>query len=204
MAVRGSRLTQALLLGVVVVVLLGAGAALSISTAQKRSVAGTSATVAESSASVTTAVGRVRSADIPPVAGPSTNQTVQLTPTVKSHPQAEQVRQLLQSYFDAINNHDYAAWAAVVTAPQTKNQSSDRWLQAYASTADSSIWVQSLSGSPLRVALRFTSEQDPDLAPPDLQVDCIEWALSYQLPEQDGRLVVGTTVANSVSRTQCP
>lgn len=202
MAVRGTRLTQALLLGVVVVVLLGAGAALTISAAQQRSAAGSS-TLAESSAPATAAVGRIRSGDIPPTAGPSTNQTVQLSTTARAHPQAEQVRQLLQSYFDAINNHDYSAWAAVVTTPQTQNQDSDRWLQAYASTVDSSIWIQSLSGNPLRVALRFTSEQDPELAPPDLPVACIDWTLSYQLPEQDGQLVVGSTVANSVSRAKC-
>ena len=201
MAVRGARLTQALLLGVVVVVLLGAGAALTISTAQRRTAA---ATADDYTAPASTAVARVRSSDSQPAAGPSTNQTVQLSPKARTHPQAEQVRQLLQSYFDAINNHDYSAWAAVVTTPQTTNQDSDRWLQAYASTVDSSIWVQSLSGNPLRVALRFTSEQDPDLAPPDLQVDCIDWTLSYQLPEQDGHLVVGTTVANSVSRAKCP
>jgi hypothetical protein len=202
-AVRGSRLTQALLLGVVVVVLLGAGAALTITTAQKRDAAASSATPFQSPPPATTAVGRVRPGDLQPAAGPSTNQTVQLSSTARSHPQAEQVRQLLQSYFDAINNHDYGAWAAVVTAPQTKNQDSARWLQAYASTVDSSIWIQSVTGSPLRVALRFTSEQEPDLAPLDLPVACIDWTLSYQLPEQDGHLVVGTTVANSVSRAKC-
>lgn len=207
MAVRGSRLTQALLLGVVVVVLLGAGAALTVSAAQRRTADESIATVSATSVTAAEPSGDLRTRnnlDVQPAAGPSNNQTVQLSAAAKAHPQANRVQQLLQAYFDAINNHDYAAWSEVVTVAQTKHQSSDRWLQAYASTVDSSIWVQSLSGSPLRAALHFTSEQDPDLAPADLQVACIDWVLSYQLDEQNGHLVVGSTVPDTVSRTKCP
>ena len=205
MAVRGSRLTVALLLGVVVVVILGAGAAVTVSGAQRRAAVGASTTAGQSApATSSSPVARVRGGvDVQPAAGPSNNQTVQLSPAVRSAPRADEVQQLLQAYFDAINNHDYTAWSQVVTAAQTKHQNSDRWLQAYASTVDSSIWVQSLSGSPLRVALHFTSEQDPDLAPPDLRVDCINWALSYQLDEQGGQLVVGSTVPDTVTRAKC-
>ena len=207
MAVRGSRLTMALLVGVVVVILVGTAAALTVSGAQRRSAVAASASAGTetSKAAVTVPVGRARGgADLEPTTGPSTNQTVQLSSTARSHPRAEQVQLLLQAYFDAINNHDYTAWSVVVTAAQTKNQDSTRWQQAYASTVDSSIWIQSLSGTPLRAALRFTSEQDPDLAPPDLRVDCINWVLTYQIDDQDGRLVVGSTVPDTVTRTQCP
>lgn len=229
MAVRGSRLTRVLLLSVAVVLILGAGAAVTISAAQRNPAAGPVAesVVARSTGTApasSAAVARARSdvdiaptagsstvrpptagsSDPQPTAGPSNNQTVQLSATARSDPRAEQVQQLLQAYFDAINNHDYAAWSQVVTATQTQHQDSDRWLQAYASTVDSSIWVQSLSGTPVRAALRFTSEQDPELAPPDLQVDCIDWVLSYQLDERDGRLVVGSTVPDTVFRTKCP
>lgn len=219
MAVRGSRLTRALLLGVAVVLVLGVGAAVTVSAAQRRSAAAPAAAAAAGPPTATaapssTAVARARSgvdsqptaglSDSQPTAGPSNNQTVQLSATARSDPRAEQVQRLLQAYFDAINNHDYAAWAQVVTATQTERQDSDRWLQAYASTVDSSIWVQSLSGTPMRAALHFTSEQDPELAPPDLQADCIDWALSYQLEERDGRLVVGSTVPGTVSRAKCP
>jgi hypothetical protein len=206
-AVRGSRLTRALLLGVLVVLIVGAGAALTVSAAQRRvpAVAASPGSAAAAVATSATAAARARSGvDVQPAAGPSNNQTVQLSPAARSHPRAEQVQQLLQAYFDAINNHDYDAWAEVVTAPQTQHQDSARWLQAYASTVDSSIWVQSLAGTPLQVAVRFTSEQDPELAPPDLQVDCIDWALSYQIVERDGQLVVGSTVPDTVSRTKCP
>lgn len=207
MAVRGSRLTRALLLGVLVVLIVGAGAALTVSASQRRVTAAGSPDSAAVAAVATSAAAAARArsgVDVQPAAGPSNNQTVQLSPTARKHPQAEQVQQLLQAYFDAINNHDYAAWAEVVTVPQTQHQDSARWLQAYASTVDSSIWVQSLSGTPLRAALRFTSEQDPELAPPDLKVGCIDWALSYQLEERDGQLVVGSTVPDTVSRTKCP
>ena len=249
MAVRGSRLTLALLFGVVVVVLLGTVAALTVSGAQRRSVAGAVAvsSVRQQAPAATAANTRLAPSPVsaglqspasqlpasqspasqspagqtaadqspagqPPISqssasqppmGPSNNQTVELSAAARSQPRSDQVQQLLQAYFDAINNHDYEAWSDVVSTAQTKKQDSARWLQAYASTVDSSIWVQSLSASPLRVALRFTSEQDPDLAPPDLQVGCIDWALTYRIEQQGDQLVVGSTVPNTVSRTRC-
>jgi hypothetical protein len=210
-AVRGPRLTLALLLGVVVVVLLGTGAALTISGAQRRAAAGpagpprvsASSSPAGSAPPAQATAATRTGARTAATTGPSTNLTVQLAPAARSHPRAEQVQDLLQAYFDAINNHDYAAWSVVVTTAQSERQNSDRWLDAYASTVDSSIWIQSLSGSPLRAAVRFTSEQDPDLAPPDLQVRCIDWVLSYEIDQQGDRLAVGSTVPGSVSHTKC-
>ena len=135
--------------------------------------------------------------------GPSNNLTVMMSPAVRSHPRSQEVQQLLQSYFDAINQHDYASWTQSVTGALASRQNNQQWLLAYATTVDSSIWMQSMSDDPLQVHLQFTSQQDADLAPSDLQVDCIHWTLTYQFVSQDGHLVVGSTVDGSVKYAKC-
>ena len=135
--------------------------------------------------------------------GPSNNLTVMMSPAVRSHPRSQEVQQLLQSYFDAINQHDYASWVQSVTGDLAARQNNQQWLLAYATTVDSSIWMQSMSDDPLQVHLQFTSQQDADLAPADLQVDCIHWTLTYQFGSEDGHLVVGSTVDGSVKYAKC-
>ncbi len=135
--------------------------------------------------------------------GPSNNLTVQMSPSVRADARSAVVQELLQDYFDAINQHDYESWAHVVSSSMSAGQSSDQWTRAYATTVDSSIWVQSMSGNPIRVKLRFTSQQDPSLAPKDLPVDCIHWTVVLQLASRGGEVVVGSTVAGSVAHIKC-
>ncbi|WP_157695591.1 RAD23 family protein [Nakamurella panacisegetis] len=136
-------------------------------------------------------------------AGPSNNLTVMMSPAVRAHPRSQEVQQLLQSYFDAINQHDYASWTQSVTGALAARQNNQQWLLAYATTVDSSIWMQSMSDDPLEVQMRFTSQQDADLAPSDLQVACIHWSLIYQFSTEDGHLVVGSTIQGSVKYVKC-
>ena len=60
-----------------------------------------------------------------------------------------------------------------------------------------------ITADPLRVGVHFTSQQDPDLAPKDLPVGCIDWTIVYQIESQDGRLVVGQAVPGSVTKAKC-
>ena len=135
--------------------------------------------------------------------GPSNNLTVMMSPAVRSHPRSQEVQQLMQAYFDAINQHDYASWTQSVAGALVTRQNDQQWLLAYATTVDSSIWMQSMSDDPLQVEMKFTSQQDADLAPSDLQVDCIHWTLAYQLATEGGHLVVGSTVDGSVKYAKC-
>ncbi|MET3803393.1 hypothetical protein ABIB25_000377 [Nakamurella sp. UYEF19] len=136
-------------------------------------------------------------------AGPSNNLTVQMSPSSRAHPRAQDVQLLLQGFFDAINQHNYVSWTQSVTGAMESRQTSEAWLQAYATTVDSSIWMESMRDDPLQVTLRFTSQQDVDLAPKDLQAACIDWTLTYQLAAENGRLVVGSTVPGSVVMAKC-
>jgi hypothetical protein len=135
--------------------------------------------------------------------GPSNNLTVQLSPSTRTHARSQDVQQVLQTYFDAINQHDYSSWTQSVTKTLASHQTGQQWLLAYATTVDSSIWMQSMRDDPLQVQIHFTSQQDPDLAPVDLKVGCIHWTLTYQLADQDGRLAIGSTVDGSVDYVKC-
>lgn len=137
------------------------------------------------------------------VAGPSNNMTVQMSPATRAHARSLELQQTLQGYFDAINQHDYPSWTQSVTTTLVSHQSREQWLQAYATTVDSGIWMQSIRDDPLQVQIRFTSQQDPDLAPKDMPVGCIHWRITYQMADQAGRLSVGSTVEGSVDYAKC-
>ena len=214
MAIRGNRLTVSLLVALVLTIGVGSAGAVAISRhgsdqaepVGSRVVDGSSSSAVSSmtsSASGPSADAATSAAIASSAApsGPSTNLTVQLTAAVRSHPRVLEVQQLLQTYFDAINQHNYDSWTQVVTADLRDRQNGEQWLQAYATTVDSSIWINRIQGDPMQVSMAFTSQQDPDLAPKDLAVACIQWTLTYQLAEEDGQLVVGST--SDVGKQKC-
>jgi hypothetical protein len=186
-ALRGTALTVALSTALVVVVVGGIGTAAAIGAAQ---------------AAPTTPAGPTTGSPTQPT-GPSGSTVVELTPAAQQHPEADQVKSLLQRYFDAINDGDYAAWADTVTKEQSASWPESDWTRAYATTKDSSIKVIDIDDDPLRVRLWFTSEQDPSLAPPELPVGCINWDVTYLLTGEDGRLVLGGLDRDATSKVAC-
>lgn len=221
MSFRGPRLTIGLLTGLVLLLIIGGGAAMAISHPHQPVAVAPSATAtrAKPTGSAVTRSGpahgipsttapRPGATSDPADAtatpyGPSNNLTVQMSPTAARDARSSDVQQLLQGYFDAINQHNYAAWSQSVTGKIAASQSSSQWLAAYATTVDSSIWMQSMSSDPLQVELHFTSQQDPDLAPKDLPVDCIDWSIRYRIETENAHLVVGSTVPDSVTTKKC-
>lgn len=235
------RLTVALLVAVVAVILLGSGAALAIShngsrigQSTDRSVAGRpgieqgtvgassdatgtvggtapegpagevpSPTAPDASSADPSGADPAASTDPTQQSGPSNNLTVQMSDEARSDDRAGEAQQLLQSYFDAINQHNYASWTQTVAAAASRSQNSAQWLQAYATTVDSSIMMQSVQDDPLEVTVSFISQQDKDLAPKALPVSCIRWTLTYQLLTEGGQLVVGSTAEGSVQMKEC-
>jgi hypothetical protein len=186
-ALRGTALTIALCVALVIVVAGGLGTAAAIGASQANTGSG----------AVTTTGGPTAPT------GPSSDTQVQMTPAAQQHQYAGQVKSVLQRYFDAINERDYAGWAGTVTAEQSAAWSEHDWLRAYDSTKDSSIKVVDIDDDPLRVRLWFTSEQDPALAPQDLPVDCINWDVTYLLTEEQGQLVLGGLDPDATSKAHC-
>lgn len=140
---------------------------------------------------------------VQPPQSPSQDVSVQLSPQALQSPHAEQVRQLLQRYFDAINTGDYDVWADAVSTAQSSSRPKQEWEKSYKSTHDSQIRVVSIFDDTLQVRLWFVSQQDVSLAPADLRVPCISWDVTYQLVKQKGSLVVGNSVPSAMNKVAC-
>ncbi|TNC22416.1 hypothetical protein FG385_25620 [Amycolatopsis alkalitolerans] len=116
--------------------------------------------------------------------------TVELTPDAAAHPLHEDVRRLLQRYFDSINNRDYDAWRTTVTKARIQAKSRPAWLHDYRSTKDGSPLVYRIdaaSDEDLRVLLGFTSVQDPLDAPDALPgSSCVHWKLTLPVTLESG------------------
>ncbi|MGM1059303.1 hypothetical protein [Saccharothrix sp. Mg75] len=147
------------------------------------------------------APGTGSSGPVPRSAQPGSG-TVQLSVDAYQHPEGEHVREVLQRFFDSINNHDYEQWTRTVTARRVGATLRPRWTADYETSADGSILVHRIeSGGParLRVMMAFTSTQDVTSAPLDLPADCIKWRVVYPLAREGGawRVDLGTEGSSS-------
>lgn len=133
-------------------------------------------------------------------------RTVTLLAGVRAHPAADEVRELLQDYFDAINTGDYEQWSSTVTAERVQQTGRKAWTTQYRSTLDGSVVVHRLEARPgggLVALLSFTSVQDPVDAPPDLPLPCLRWRVSYVLAGEPGELRLDPPSPGTSQRTPC-
>ncbi|MFT7837368.1 hypothetical protein Q5530_14570 [Saccharothrix sp. BKS2] len=132
---------------------------------------------------------------------------VQLSIDASMHPDGPRVREVLQQFFDAINDLDYELWTGTVTRRRVDETPRSRWLSDYESSRDGTILVhrvESVSPDRLRVLMTFTSTQDVAKAPAELQADCIHWRVVYPLQAEDGTLRVDLGTEGSTSQfTPC-
>ncbi len=126
---------------------------------------------------------------------------VQGTLDATTHPLYETFRGLLQNYFEAINLKDYQRWADTVTEERLTSQPEEKWQADYSTTQDGSIVlyrIESGADDTARVLLRFTSTQSLDKAPPELQVECIQWSVVWAFARHSGewKLAAGSASAS--------
>ena len=136
-------------------------------------------------------------------AGPSADRSIRMVGGADDHPRAEDIRDVLQGYFDSINNRDYAAWVSTVSAAQSSAQDPQRWAKEYSTSVDSNLVVTAVSDDPLRARIKFTSQQSVELAPPTLPADCIDWDVTYLLSDTDQGLVLSGIDPSAQSMTAC-
>ncbi|MEU7813851.1 hypothetical protein [Pseudonocardia sp. NPDC049154] len=141
-----------------------------------------------------------------PAAVPATGAgppTVELSLDALTHPQHLAVRERLQAYFDAINAHDHAAWAATVTPERVAAQPAETWLAGVRSTQDGTIRVDRIEDAPdgVLALVRFTSTQDVADAPADLRVGRICWRSA--LPMTGAALAIGAGAPGSTLSRPC-
>lgn len=120
---------------------------------------------------------------------PPGSPIVDATEDARNHPLYEQVRELLQRHFNAINDHSYERWTETVTAVRVRVQPKERWFADYRSTRDGSIVLYRLettSAKQAKALIEFVSVQNPDDAPLHLKVGCIRWHVVYPLAQEGG------------------
>jgi hypothetical protein len=109
---------------------------------------------------------------------------VSVTPDVLHDPLHGEVQQVLQTYFNAINNRRYEQWRSVVTASMAAKKSQQDFLTGYATTKDGSILVYRVDrdlGQNLRVLVSFHSTQSVADAPSDHPSGCLKWQVVWPL-----------------------
>jgi hypothetical protein len=105
------------------------------------------------------------------------------------HPLYRALRELLQTYFNAVNAKDYAQWSSAVTYERQTNQPEQKWRDEYASTKDGNIVmhrVEARGDGTARVLLTFTSTQAVTDAPQELPEPCIHWNVVWAFSTEDG------------------
>ncbi|MGW5724048.1 hypothetical protein ACWEVP_48335 [Amycolatopsis sp. NPDC003865] len=126
---------------------------------------------------------------------PAPTGVIRMTDDAKNHPQAEAVRDLVDTYFSAINARDYAQWQTVVSEERRRSKTAADWKKDFQSTKDSDFLVYRIergSGQSLRVLVAFTSTQDPRDAPTDMRESCLHWRLVLPLVVEGGALRIDT------------
>lgn len=100
-----------------------------------------------------------------------------------SDTQTPQIVTLLDSYFSAINTHDYQAYVALLSPADQQGLTAARFSSGFASTKDSDETLQGISSASdgLTVAtVTFTSHQDP-AASVNGSESCTSWHISLYL-----------------------
>ena len=119
-----------------------------------------------------------------------------MTDDARAHPQADAVRKVLRTYFEAINTKQYQKWTTVVSAERlARQQGPGPWLDGVRTTEDSDALVYRIeraSGTSLRVLVWFTSRQQLDDAPPFFKEPCIKWRLVMPMIVQKSALKIDT------------
>lgn len=127
------------------------------------------------------------------------DRTVAGTIEATAHPLYDTVRQVLQTFFDAINDKRYDQWRTAVSR-NLGNITEGQWRADYRSTKDGSIVVRRIETGPAntaRVLLSFTSVQDPENSPGELGAPCIHWRLVLPFTVENGTWKVDTGLTNA-------
>ncbi|MEO7126650.1 MAG: hypothetical protein ABI382_07230 [Nakamurella sp.] len=198
MAPYGRRLTLALIVALVVVVLSGGG--LAYLAGHHRGVAGKGiaaahteppdAAVADTVDGQPTDVAATTGTDALSPVGPV---NVALSPSAENAPDARDVADLVARYFSAINRRDYDAWLTTVTTAQALRDR-DSWNIDYSTTRDSDVYISDIMpGHPLTLRMQFVSRQALEFAPTDFPAECVRWDVTYQVLDEGVGLRVGTS-----------
>jgi hypothetical protein len=177
----------ALAIGVLVV---GAGAAVWLTHRPAPAQNGAAAGDVTSPASLATSAVTAASTGSAPTSAPPTpaggtssgGGSVHVAAAAAQSPDAQSVAAFLDSYFTAINTHDYQAYSALLTSAQAQGLTQATFNRGYRGTADSAVSLVNISPAAdgdTAATVTFTSHQNPDQA--NNEEACTDWRISLFL-----------------------
>lgn len=159
---------------------------------------------ASSAASATPASPPSPSGTVSPVA--PAGATVVIAPAAAGNPAALSVQALLKRYFAAINDHDYAAYSALLDPRMRQQNPPSTFASGYATTRDSAETLTAISdagGGELAAVVSFTSRQSP--ADSIDNSSCTAWTITLYLRPQGSGYLIGTPPAGyKPAHQDCP
>lgn len=137
--------------------------------------------------------------------GTAVTATVAVASAVGRNAALPQVLAVLDRYFSAINQHDYAAYARLLDQQAQQRSPASAFSAGDGSTADSGemlTGLAELSSGEVAAAVTFTSHQQP-VDSPD-HSDCDAWSITlYLVPEGTGYLIGLPPAGYQGSFTSC-
>jgi len=112
---------------------------------------------------------------------------VRVAASAAGGPHLAAVLAFLNSYFTAINGHDYAAYQLLFDPVVRGAESAAAFSAGYGTTTDSAITLQSvgtIGAGELVAQVSFVSQQQPSASPTNSS--CTDWTISLYLLGQDG------------------
>jgi hypothetical protein len=182
----------ALAIGVLVV---GAGAAVWLTSRPGPAQNGSPTADSTSPAGLATSQSSTSGAtSAPPAAADGTGSGqggVHVAATAAQSPDAQSVASFLDSYFTAINAHDYQAYSALLTSAlqQGLTQASfDRGYRGTADSAESLVNISQAADGDVAATVTFTSQQNPDQA--NHEEACTDWRISLFLTQSGNSYLI--------------
>jgi hypothetical protein len=128
-----------------------------------------------------------------------------VAPSAEGGPDLQAVTTLLQSYFTAINQHDYAAYTSLLAPSMAQQNPASVFASGYGSTTDTDETLTALSAtgsSGLAATVTFTSSQQPAESPDNSS--CDEWIITlYLVPGGTGYLIQAPPSSYSATYSRC-
>jgi hypothetical protein len=189
------RRNQIIVMAAVAIVVLGAaGGAYALVTSHGHGkAAGRQATTASIAASQATSASTAPTTSAPASPTASSGTTVAVAPGAASNPAAPQVTALVNSYFTAVNQHDYSAYASLLDQQMQQQNPESSFDSGYATTTDSAETLTSISDTGsggLAASVTFTSQQNPADSPDNSS--CDQWSITFFLVPNGAGYLIGT------------
>lgn len=125
--------------------------------------------------------------------------------SAEGDPDLQAVTALLQRYFTAINQHDYAAYASLLAPSLARRNPASVFASGYASTTDTDATLTAISvtsSSGLAATVTFTSYQQPADSPDNSA--CDDWDITlYLVPDGTSYLIQTPPSAYRAAYSQC-